>query len=675
MQSNGGLTDAAAFRGKDAILSGPAGGIVGMAQDRGAGGLRPCDRLRHGRHLDRRLPFRRRLRADQRDASSRACGCGRRCWRSTRWRRAAARSAIMTAAASASGRTAPAPCRAPPATGAAGRSPSPTATSCSARSGPSISRTCSAPSGDQPIDADASLSRAARRSARAPGWTRAAVAEGFVRIAVDNMANAIKQISIARGHDVTRYTLAMFRRRRRPACLPGRRRARHRAGDDPPARRRAQRLWHGPGRHGRAAGSAALGGAELEDGARRAGGGSDRRRCAAQGVEAPEIRRRAALRYEGSDTSLEVEPVVRPDARGFRGARTSIRFGFDRAGGARSWSRRRSSKRSGRGRLQSSCRGAMGRGTGRSTVEGQSAPSAPPPRFGWSPSPRSRGEDQEVIDRATLSPGATIAGPALIIDPSATTVVEPGWQAEVDPLGNLILTRTAPRDVRRAAGHRGRSGACSSCSQPVHGDRRGDGGRAAEHRLLGQHQGTARFLLRPVRPRGRADRQCAAHPGPSRLDGRFHPHDHRSARPDATARRGRARDEAGRRLCAQRALSRRHPSARHHRDHAGLRRRAIGAPAWYVAARGHHADIGGIAPGSMPPDSRDDPRGRRADRQCAARRRGPLPRGGDARPARLGRLAGAQPGPQHRRSEGPGRRLRARRGRAAAGRRRVWRAR
>ena len=46
------------------------------------------------------------------------------------------------------------------------------------------------------------------------------------------------------------------------------------------------------------------------------------------------------------------------------------------------------------------------------------------------------------------------------------------------------------------------------------------------------------------------------------------------------------------------------------------------APAWYVAARGHHADIGGIAPGSMPPDSRNGPRRRRADRQCAAGREG-----------------------------------------------------
>src|SRR5205085_10737988 len=65
------------------------------------------------------------------------------------------------------------------------------------------------PGGDQPIDAAASLARCEEIAARA-GMEPRAVAEGFIRIAVDNMANAIKQISIARGHDVSRYTLQCF---------------------------------------------------------------------------------------------------------------------------------------------------------------------------------------------------------------------------------------------------------------------------------------------------------------------------------------------------------------------------------------------------------------------------------------------------------------------------------
>ena len=61
MQSNGGLTDAARFQGKDAILSGPAGGIVGMVKTGRGRGPPPADRVRHGRHLDRCQPLRRRL--------------------------------------------------------------------------------------------------------------------------------------------------------------------------------------------------------------------------------------------------------------------------------------------------------------------------------------------------------------------------------------------------------------------------------------------------------------------------------------------------------------------------------------------------------------------------------------------------------------------------------------
>ena len=70
------------------------------------------------------------------------------------------------------------------------------------------------------------------------------VAEGAIRIAVGNMANAIKTISVQRGYDVTRICAERLRRRWRPACLPRRRRARHRVGADPSALRRALGLWH-----------------------------------------------------------------------------------------------------------------------------------------------------------------------------------------------------------------------------------------------------------------------------------------------------------------------------------------------------------------------------------------------------------------------------------------------
>jgi 5-oxoprolinase (ATP-hydrolysing) len=78
MQSSGGLTAAELFQGKDAILSGPAGGVVGMVETGPHGRLRQAHRLRHGRHLDRRRPL---MTASSNAPSKpkwRACACARR---------------------------------------------------------------------------------------------------------------------------------------------------------------------------------------------------------------------------------------------------------------------------------------------------------------------------------------------------------------------------------------------------------------------------------------------------------------------------------------------------------------------------------------------------------------------------------------------------------------------
>ena len=141
-------------------------------------------------------------------------------------------------------------------------------------------------------------------------------------------------------------------------------------------------------------------------------------------------------------------------------------------------------------------------------------------------------------------------GPAIIAEATATTVVEPGWRARLDDRGAISCSSaSSPLPRRVAIGTRCRSGDARSVQQSLHGDRRADGRRAAEHRLFGQHQGAARFLLRAVRPRRRAHRQRAAHAGASGLDGR-----ERARRSVARARRRRPRHAAGRRLCAERAL-------------------------------------------------------------------------------------------------------------------------
>ena len=116
------------------LVSGPAGGVVGAGLGAGAGGDRERDLVRHGRHVDGRLPDRGRpRRADRSSGSSAASRSGCRWSTSTRSAPAAARSSGATPAArSASGRRARARTRARPATGAAARGrPSPTPTCCS----------------------------------------------------------------------------------------------------------------------------------------------------------------------------------------------------------------------------------------------------------------------------------------------------------------------------------------------------------------------------------------------------------------------------------------------------------------------------------------------------------------------------------------------------------------
>ena len=210
MMSSGGLTAAELFQGKDAILSGPAGGVVGMAETGRAGRLRPPHRLRHGRHVDRRFPFRRRIRARIRNRSRRRAharaddahpyGRRRRRLDPAFRRRALPRRPGFRRRQS----------RARHATGAAGRWPSPTPMSWSASSSPISSRRSSA-----------RAEPAARRARRAqcvhrPGaegrrpQDAEEVADGFIKIAVENMANAIKKISVQRGYDVTRYALNCF---------------------------------------------------------------------------------------------------------------------------------------------------------------------------------------------------------------------------------------------------------------------------------------------------------------------------------------------------------------------------------------------------------------------------------------------------------------------------------
>ena len=211
MQSNGGLTDAGAFRGKDAILSGPAGGVVGMVasshEERligfDMGGTSTDVSHYAGRYelADESTVAGVRIRAPMMQIHTVAAGGGSICrFDGMRFR---------VGPQSAGAKPGPACYR--------GGGPL-TVTDCNLFLGRIVPEEFPAvfgPGGNEPLDpaaSEARLREVADQVEQALGrrMELAEIAEGFLRIAVDNMANAIRKISIARGHDVTRYTLACF---------------------------------------------------------------------------------------------------------------------------------------------------------------------------------------------------------------------------------------------------------------------------------------------------------------------------------------------------------------------------------------------------------------------------------------------------------------------------------
>jgi 5-oxoprolinase (ATP-hydrolysing) len=107
--------------------------------------------------------------------------------------------------------------------------------------------------------------------------------------------------------------------------------------------------------------------------------------------------------------------------------------------------------------------------------------------------------DAGVYGRETLSPGCHLGGPASVIEPHQTIVVEPDWRASVTSKDHLLLRRTAKKARRAAIGTEADPillEVFNNLSIHVH---RGTNGRyAPKHSLFRQHQGAPRLLLRSV---------------------------------------------------------------------------------------------------------------------------------------------------------------------------------
>jgi 5-oxoprolinase (ATP-hydrolysing) len=597
MQSSGGLTDARAFQGKDSILSGPAGGIVGMVRaSRLAGfervigfdmGGTSTDVSHYAGEFERVFETQVagvRMRAPMMSIHTVAAGGG----------------SILHFDGSRY-RVGP---------DSAGADPGP---ACYRRGGPLTVTDCNVmlgkiqprhfprlfgPGGDQPLDVDAvraGFSALAAEIGAATGSTPApeAVAEGFIQIAVGNMANAIKQISVQRGHDVTGYTLTSFGGAGgQHACLVAdalgmktvfvhalagvlsaygmgladQSAMRERAVERPLAGMRDAELA-----------------AELDELGARAG-----EALLAQGMSAEriELLRRVHLRYEGTDSAIVV---------GF-GTQAAMRQAFEDA-----YKRRFSFLMPGKALVVEAV-----------SVEAVGRSDAPPERAhdaaagGAAPAACGHvkmyagGEwrDTAVYLRADVDPGAIVKGPAIVAEANATTVVEAGWQAEATAHGHLVLRRVEALPERHAIGTsadpvmlevfnnlfmsiaeqmglRLQNTAYSvnikerldfSCAIFDH-----QGQLVANAPHMPVHLGSMGESIKAVMRKNSAGLAGEMKPGDVYVLN--DPYNGGTHLPDVTVISP-VFDEAGREIL------------------------------FYVGSRGHHADIGGTTPGSMPPDSR-----------------------------------------------------------------------
>jgi 5-oxoprolinase (ATP-hydrolysing) len=586
MMSSGGLTSARLFAGKDAILSGPAGGVVGMVATARLAGFDKVIGFDMGgtstdvSHFDGEY---------ERAFETEVAGVRMR----------APMLRIHTVAAGGGSvlhydgrrfRVGP---------DSAGANPGPR---CYRRGGPLAVTDANVllgrinpryfpaifgPSGDQPLDVEAVREGFADIAARiGDGRSPEEVAEGFLRIAVDNMANAIKKISVQRGRDVTEYLLncfggagAQFACRIADALGMTRVLVHPLAGvlsaygiglADIRAQR-ARSLETALDENGAAAARALAEALQREVLAE----------LAAQGVAESEatVVHRVHLRYAGTDTALVVRLRRKPMAmrRAFEEEHRR-QFGF----------------------VQPEKAVIIEAVEVEATGGGARVPEQPRPRPGGTASPRDHvplyveGKWRQVplYDRADLSPGHVVAGPALIIEPNSTIVVEPEWRAEVNDYGHLLLMRAVPARRREAIG---------TSADPVMLEVFNN----LFMSIAEQMGETLRKTASSVNIKERLDFSCALFdPEGNLVANAPHMPVHLGSmdRSVETVIRDNPRMKPG----DVYVLNAPYNGGTHLPDITVVTPvfvKGHDRPLFYVASRGHHADIGGTAPGSMSPDA------------------------------------------------------------------------
>ncbi|MCH8506095.1 MAG: hydantoinase B/oxoprolinase family protein [Ectothiorhodospiraceae bacterium] len=593
MKSDGGLTDARLFEGKDAILSGPAGGIVSCVRTAQMAGFEQVIGFDMGGTSTDVSHFNGEF---ERSFETVIAG--------VRMRVPMMR--IHTVAAGGGSQLFFDGSRYRVGPESAGANPGP---ACYRRGGPLTVTDCNVmlgklqpaffphvfgPDGDQPLDVDTvreQFSRLSQRIREATGDQRAAedVAEGFLRIAVENMANAIKQISVQRGHDVTGYVLNCFGGAGgQHACLVADALGMKTVLLHPFA---GVLSAYGMGLADLTTMRELAVDTTLDDAlvtslesaiAEREAHG--RKELQDQGVADDGIRsiRKAQLKYAGTDTALLVDYA---DASLMREAfETAHRqqFGFTMP-----------HKELVLATVVIEVIGASGALEDEpdrpERTEGKLAPLAEVATF-MAGAQRAR---TPVYDRDHMEPGDSVAGPAIIREPVSTIIVEPGWQAAMNRKGHIILKRVEPLPRATAVG---------TDVDPVMLEVFNN----LFMSIAEQMGGTLEKTAYSANIKERLDFSCAVFDADGGLVANA---------PHVPVHLG-SMGESVRAIIRERDDSMRAGDVYMLNDpyHGGthLPDVTVVTPVFddtgaellfYVASRAHHADIGGTTPGSMPPDS------------------------------------------------------------------------
>ncbi|MSQ69760.1 MAG: 5-oxoprolinase [Betaproteobacteria bacterium] len=601
MQSNGGLTDARRFRGKDSILSGPAGGIVGAVRTSLAAGFDKIIGFDMGGTSTDVSHFAGTQLSDmERVFETRVAGVRMR----------APMMAIHTVAAGGGSilhfdgaryRVGPDSAGANPGPASYRRGGPLAVTDCNVMLGkvqPEFFPPVFGRDGNQALDAEmvrAKFAALAKAIAAATGDHRSPeeVAEGFVAIAVGNMANAIKQISVQRGHDVTEYALCCFGGAAgQHACLVADALGMTRVFIHPLA---GVLSAYGMGladitamrEHAVEVKLEAASMPLLRD-ALAALGEQGRAELLRQGVAEARIRvvERVHLRYDGTDSPL----IVR------FGPLQDVIAEFESA-----YRQRYSFLMGGRALIAEA---VSVEAIGLSEVPAESAAAAVPEeaRSGGGPAPAATVDmfsggcrhATPLYRRADLLPGNRVGGPAIIAEQNATTVVEPGWAAEVTPLGHLVLRRVEKRPDRVAIGTR---------VDPVMLEVFNNLYMSIAEQMGLRLENTAYS----VNIKERLDFSCALFDAHGQLIANA-PHLPVHLGSMGESIKTVMRENAGKMKPGNvYVLNAPYNGGTHLPDITVI------TPVFdeqsenilfYVGSRGHHADVGGITPGSMPPDSK-----------------------------------------------------------------------